>query len=33
MIIAAIVHFAIHWRWVKKVTMRFFATLVPAWQS
>jgi len=28
-IAAAVVHFAIHWRWVKNVTMRFFLSLVP----
>jgi preprotein translocase subunit SecY len=26
---AAVVHFAIHWRWVKNVTKKFFATLLP----
>jgi hypothetical protein len=29
MIIAAVLHFAIHWRWVKNVTRRFFLSL---WQ-
>jgi preprotein translocase subunit SecY len=29
MIIAAVVHFAIHWRWVTKVTGKFFASLWP----
>jgi hypothetical protein len=28
-IAAAVVHFAIHWRWVKNVTKRFFLSLVP----
>jgi hypothetical protein len=27
--IAAVVHFAIHWRWVKNVTARFFLSLRP----
>jgi hypothetical protein len=27
--VAAIVHFAIHWRWVKNVTARFFLSLRP----
>jgi hypothetical protein len=26
---AAVVHFAIHWRWVKNVTVRFFLSLRP----
>ncbi len=26
---AAVVHFAIHWRWVKNVTARFFLSLLP----
>lgn len=30
LIIAAVVHFAIHWRWVVKVTQRFFLSL---WQT
>jgi hypothetical protein len=30
LIIAAVVHFAIHWRWVKNVTTRFFLSL---WQQ
>ncbi len=29
MILAAVIHFAIHWRWVTKVTARFFTTLLP----
>jgi hypothetical protein len=29
MIAAAVVHFAIHWRWVKNVTARFFLYLLP----
>jgi hypothetical protein len=29
MIVAAVLHFAIHWRWVKNVTRRFFLSL---WQ-
>ncbi len=29
MIITAVLHFAIHWRWVLKVTRRFFRSLVP----
>ncbi len=28
MIVAAVVHFAIHWRWVKNVTARFFLSLL-----
>ncbi len=28
-IVAAVFHFAIHWRWVLKVTRRFFQSLVP----
>jgi cytochrome b subunit of formate dehydrogenase len=27
--VAAVVHFAIHWRWVKNVTQRFFLSLRP----
>ncbi|MBN1966234.1 MAG: DUF4405 domain-containing protein [Anaerolineae bacterium] len=27
LIIAAVIHFAIHWRWVKNVTLRFFVSL------
>jgi cytochrome b subunit of formate dehydrogenase len=27
--VAAVVHFAIHWRWVKNVTVRFFLSLWP----
>ena len=26
---AAVVHFAIHWRWVKNVTIKFFRSLLP----
>jgi multisubunit Na+/H+ antiporter MnhB subunit len=29
MIIAAVLHFVIHWRWVLKVTRRFFLSIVP----
>jgi preprotein translocase subunit SecY len=29
MIVAATLHFAIHWRWVKNVTSRFFLSLLP----
>jgi hypothetical protein len=29
LMIAAVVHFAIHWRWVKNVTARFFLSLLP----
>ena len=29
LVVAALVHFAIHWRWVKNVTVRFFLSLVP----
>ena len=29
LIVAAAVHFAIHWRWVKNVTLRFFLSLLP----
>jgi preprotein translocase subunit SecY len=29
LMIAAAVHFAIHWRWVKNVTARFFLSLLP----
>ena len=29
MIVAAVVHFAIHWRWVKNVSARFFLSLLP----
>jgi hypothetical protein len=29
LIVAAVVHFAIHWRWVKNVTLRFFLSLRP----
>jgi cytochrome b subunit of formate dehydrogenase len=33
MIVAAVVHFAIHWRWVKNVTVRFFLSLLPQPES
>jgi hypothetical protein len=29
LIAAAVVHLAIHWRWVKNVTVRFFLSLLP----
>jgi cytochrome b subunit of formate dehydrogenase len=29
LIVAAAVHFAIHWRWVKNVTQLFFLSLLP----
>lgn len=29
LIAAAVVHFAIHWRWVKNVTVKFFRSLLP----
>jgi cytochrome b subunit of formate dehydrogenase len=29
MMVAAVLHFAIHWRWVKNVTWRFFVSLLP----
>ena len=29
LIIAAVLHFAIHWRWVRQVTVRFFLSLKP----
>ncbi|MBN1429564.1 MAG: DUF4405 domain-containing protein [Anaerolineae bacterium] len=29
MTVAALIHFAIHWRWVTKVTVRFFTGLLP----
>jgi hypothetical protein len=29
LITAAVVHLAIHWRWVKNVTVRFFLSLLP----
>ncbi len=29
LIAAAVVHFAIHWRWVKNVSVRFFLSLLP----
>jgi cytochrome b subunit of formate dehydrogenase len=30
---AAVVHFAIHWRWVKNVTRKFFVSLLPQPQA
>ena len=34
MIIAALVHFAIHWKWVTKVTQKIFNSLQPGyWQN
>ena len=33
MIIAAVFHFWIHWRWVVKVTQRFFLSLLPGKRS
>lgn len=33
MIVAAAVHLAIHWRWVKNVTLRFFLSLLPQPES
>jgi hypothetical protein len=30
LIIAAVIHFAIHWRWVKNITKRFFLSVVGA---
>jgi hypothetical protein len=30
MIVAAVLHFSIHWRWVKNVTGKFFKSLWPA---
>ena len=32
-IVAAVLHFAIHWRWVKNVTARFFLSLLPQPQT
>jgi len=32
-IIAAVLHLAIHWRWVKNVTSRFFRSLLPDSES
>ena len=29
MIVAAVIHFAIHWRWVTKVTAKVFRSLKP----
>jgi preprotein translocase subunit SecY len=29
LIAAAVIHFAIHWRWVKNVTVKFFLSLLP----
>ena len=29
LIAAAVVHFAIHWRWVRNVTYKFFRSLLP----
>ena len=29
MIVAAVIHLAIHWRWVTNVTTRFFLSLKP----
>ncbi len=29
MIVTAVVHFWIHWRWVKNVTLKFFLSLLP----
>ncbi len=31
--VAAVVHFAIHWRWIKNVTARFFLSLLPQPQA
>jgi hypothetical protein len=33
MIAAALVHFAIHWKWVTKVTRKIFKSLLPARQQ
>ena len=33
LIAAAVIHFAIHWRWVKNVTARFFLSLLPQPES
>jgi cytochrome b subunit of formate dehydrogenase len=30
LVVSAVIHFAIHWRWVKNVTRRFFLSLVGA---
>jgi hypothetical protein len=31
--VAAVLHFAIHWRWIKNVSVRFFLSLRPAPQA
>ena len=31
--VAAVVHFAIHWRWVKNVSRKFFVSLLPQPQA
>jgi cytochrome b subunit of formate dehydrogenase len=31
--VAAVVHFTIHWRWIKNVTARFFLSLLPQPQA
>jgi preprotein translocase subunit SecY len=33
LIAASVIHFAIHWRWVKNVTARFFRSLLPQPES
>ncbi len=33
MTVAALIHFAIHWRWVTKVTTKFFVGLIPQLKS
>lgn len=33
LIVAAVLHLAIHWRWVKNVTLRFFRSLLPDSES
>jgi cytochrome b subunit of formate dehydrogenase len=33
MIAAALLHFVIHWRWITKVTTKFFASLIPQSES
>lgn len=33
LVVAAVVHLAIHWRWVKNVTVRLFLSLVPQAQA
>jgi cytochrome b subunit of formate dehydrogenase len=30
LVVSAVIHFAIHWRWVKNVTKRFFLSLAGA---